>query len=148
MAGQAAGRSSAEYLHSRKLEVFLNRMPNSAAVKLHQKAKCHPGSPQFRICPHTALQSHAISLPVLIFDPPPLEYAIDIEVSLTNSSFVEPIKEYFRNLPLPFSTNISDVEMTVSSVNITTGGLVVYFCILADILACQYSVSPMVSAAQ
>ncbi|XP_031460786.1 adhesion G protein-coupled receptor F5 isoform X2 [Phasianus colchicus] len=57
---------------------------------------------------------------VLIFDPPPLEYAIDIEVSLTNSSFLEPIKEYFRNFPLPFSTDISDVEMTVSSINVTT----------------------------
>ncbi|XP_021246952.1 adhesion G protein-coupled receptor F5 [Numida meleagris] len=57
---------------------------------------------------------------VLIFDPPPLEYAIDIEVSLTDSSLLEPIKEYFRNLRLPVSTNISDVEMTVSSINITT----------------------------
>ncbi|XP_065586521.1 adhesion G protein-coupled receptor F5 [Cyrtonyx montezumae] len=57
---------------------------------------------------------------VLIFDPPPLEYAIDIEVSLTDSSFLAPIKEYFRNLRFPVSTNISDVEMTVSSINITT----------------------------
>ncbi|OXB52962.1 hypothetical protein ASZ78_006697 [Callipepla squamata] len=57
---------------------------------------------------------------VLIFDPPPLEYAIDIEVSLTDSSFLAPIKEYFRKLRFPVSTNISDVEMTVSSINITT----------------------------
>ncbi|KAF1413608.1 Adhesion G protein-coupled receptor F5, partial [Spheniscus mendiculus] len=57
---------------------------------------------------------------VLIFDPPPLEYTIDIEVSLTDSSFLEAIKEYFRNLTLPVSTNISNVEMTVSNINITT----------------------------
>lgn len=57
---------------------------------------------------------------VILFDLPPLEYAIDIEVSLTNSSFLAPIKEYFRNLHLPVSINISDVEMTVSSINITT----------------------------
>ncbi|KAF1647004.1 Adhesion G protein-coupled receptor F5, partial [Aptenodytes patagonicus] len=57
---------------------------------------------------------------VLIFDPPPLEYTVDIEVSLTDSSFLEAIKEYFRNLTLPVSTNISNVEMTVSNINITT----------------------------
>ncbi|XP_076188780.1 adhesion G protein-coupled receptor F5 isoform X2 [Aptenodytes patagonicus] len=57
---------------------------------------------------------------MLIFDPPPLEYTVDIEVSLTDSSFLEAIKEYFRNLTLPVSTNISNVEMTVSNINITT----------------------------
>ncbi|XP_072188330.1 adhesion G protein-coupled receptor F5 [Excalfactoria chinensis] len=57
---------------------------------------------------------------VLIFNLPPLDYAIDIEVSLTNSSFLEPIREYFRNFSLQVSSNISDVEMTVSSINITT----------------------------
>ncbi|NXW43798.1 AGRF5 protein, partial [Nyctiprogne leucopyga] len=57
---------------------------------------------------------------MLTFDPPPLEYTVDIEVSLTDSSFLEPIKEYFKNLNLPVSTNISDVEMTVSDINITT----------------------------
>lgn len=91
---------------------------------------------------HTAFQSHAISLSVLIFDPPPLEYTIDIEVSLTDSSFLEAIKEYFRNLTLPVSTNISNVEMTVSNINITTGGLVIYFHVLGDMLFCQYLISP------
>ncbi|NXU31638.1 AGRF5 protein, partial [Thalassarche chlororhynchos] len=57
---------------------------------------------------------------VLIFDLPPLEYTIDIEVSLMDSSFLERIKEYFKNLNLPVSTNISNVEMTVSNINITT----------------------------
>ncbi|XP_049674955.1 adhesion G protein-coupled receptor F5 isoform X2 [Accipiter gentilis] len=57
---------------------------------------------------------------VLIFDLPPLEYTVDIEVSLMDSSFLEPIKEYFRKLSLPVSTNIANVEMTVSNINITT----------------------------
>ncbi|KAM9297319.1 adhesion G protein-coupled receptor F5 [Morus bassanus] len=57
---------------------------------------------------------------MLIFDLPPLEYTVDIEVSLMDSSFLEPIKEYFKNLTLPASTNISNVEMTVSNINITT----------------------------
>ena len=91
---------------------------------------------------HTALQSYAISLSVLIFDLPPLDYTVDIEVSLMDSSFLEPIKEYFKNLNLSVSTNISNVEMTVSNINITTGGLVIYFCILGDVLFCQYLISP------
>lgn len=74
---------------------------------------------------------------MLIFDLPPLEYTIDIEVSLTNSSFLEPVKDYFKNLNLPVSTNISNVEMTVSNINITTGGLVIYFYILDNMLFCQ-----------
>ncbi|NXJ45689.1 AGRF5 protein, partial [Spizaetus tyrannus] len=57
---------------------------------------------------------------ILIFDLPPLEYTVDIEVSLMDSSFLEPIKEYFKKLSLPVSTNISNVEMTVSNINITT----------------------------
>ncbi|KAM6085924.1 adhesion G protein-coupled receptor F5 isoform 1-T1 [Theristicus caerulescens] len=57
---------------------------------------------------------------MLIFDLPPLEYTADIEVSLMDSSFLEPIKEYFKNLNLPVSTNISNVEMTVSNIDITT----------------------------
>lgn len=57
---------------------------------------------------------------MLFFDLPPLEYTIDIEVSLMDSSFLEPIKDYFKNLNLPVSTNISNVEMTVSNINITT----------------------------
>ncbi|NWU61228.1 AGRF5 protein, partial [Pterocles burchelli] len=57
---------------------------------------------------------------VLLFDLPPLEYTVDIEVSLKDSFFLEPIKEYFKNLTLPVSTNISNVEMTVSNINVTT----------------------------
>uniref|UniRef100_A0A672UF97 Adhesion G protein-coupled receptor F5 n=1 Tax=Strigops habroptila TaxID=2489341 RepID=A0A672UF97_STRHB len=57
---------------------------------------------------------------LLVFDLPPLEYTVDIEVSLTDSSFLEPVKDYFKNLHLPVSTNISNVEMTVSNINITT----------------------------
>ncbi|NXK47933.1 AGRF5 protein, partial [Chauna torquata] len=57
---------------------------------------------------------------VLIFHPPPLEYAVDIEVSLTDLSFLWPIKEYYKHLNLPISTDILDVKMTVSSINITT----------------------------
>ncbi|KFQ67814.1 putative G-protein coupled receptor 116, partial [Phaethon lepturus] len=48
------------------------------------------------------------------------EYTIDIEVSLMDSSFLEPIKQYFKNLNLPVSTNISNVEMIVSNINVTT----------------------------
>ncbi|NXL60986.1 AGRF5 protein, partial [Chordeiles acutipennis] len=57
---------------------------------------------------------------VLTFDLPPLEYTVDVEVSISDSSFLEPVKEYFKNLNLPVSTNISNVEMTVSDINITT----------------------------
>ncbi|KAM9273940.1 adhesion G protein-coupled receptor F5 [Cariama cristata] len=57
---------------------------------------------------------------MLIFDLPPLEYTVDIGVSLMDSSFLEPIKEYLKNLTLLVSTNISNVEMTVSNINITT----------------------------
>ncbi|NXE74885.1 AGRF5 protein, partial [Cochlearius cochlearius] len=57
---------------------------------------------------------------MISFDLPPLEYTIDIEVSLMDSSFLEPIKEYFRTLNLPVSTNVSDAEMTVSNISITT----------------------------
>lgn len=91
---------------------------------------------------HTALQSHAISLSVLTFDLPPLEYTVDIEVSLKDSSFLEPIKEYLKNLNLPVSINISNAEMTVSDINVTTGGLIIYFCILDYVLFCQYLISP------
>ncbi|KFV12020.1 putative G-protein coupled receptor 116, partial [Tauraco erythrolophus] len=48
------------------------------------------------------------------------EYTVDIEVSLMDSSFLEQIKEHFKNLSLSISTNISNVEMTLSDINITT----------------------------
>ncbi|XP_074751627.1 adhesion G protein-coupled receptor F5 isoform X3 [Athene noctua] len=57
---------------------------------------------------------------MLFFDLPPVEYTVDIEVSFMDSSFLEPIKDYFKNFTLPLSTNISNVDMTVSNINITT----------------------------
>ncbi|XP_009872672.1 PREDICTED: probable G-protein coupled receptor 116, partial [Apaloderma vittatum] len=57
---------------------------------------------------------------MLTFDLPALEYTVDIEISLTDSAFLEPIKEYYKKLHLPVSTNISKVEMTISNINITT----------------------------
>uniref|UniRef100_A0A8C8B2Z7 Adhesion G protein-coupled receptor F5 n=1 Tax=Otus sunia TaxID=257818 RepID=A0A8C8B2Z7_9STRI len=60
---------------------------------------------------------------MLFFDLPPVEYTVDIEVSLTDSSFLEPIKDHFKNFTLPLSTNISNAEMTVSNISITTACL-------------------------
>ncbi|NWI21177.1 AGRF5 protein, partial [Crypturellus soui] len=57
---------------------------------------------------------------VITFDLPVLEYTIDIEVSLNDSSYLEPMKEYFKNLRLPVTENVSNVEMTFSSINVTT----------------------------
>ncbi|NWX74634.1 AGRF5 protein, partial [Alca torda] len=57
---------------------------------------------------------------MIIFDLPPVEYTVDIEVSLMDSSFLEPVKDYFKNLTLSVSTNISDVEMKVSNISVTT----------------------------
>ncbi|NXA14546.1 AGRF5 protein, partial [Sapayoa aenigma] len=67
---------------------------------------------------HPALQSHSISLSVLVLDLPLPEYTIDIEVRLMDSSYLQPIKEYFKNLTFP--TNISNIQMTVSNIDITT----------------------------
>ncbi|NXM65235.1 AGRF5 protein, partial [Serilophus lunatus] len=55
---------------------------------------------------------------MVILDLPLPEYTIDIEVRLMDSSYLQPIKEYFKNLTLP--TNISNIQTTVSSINITT----------------------------
>ncbi|XP_005239244.2 adhesion G protein-coupled receptor F5 isoform X1 [Falco peregrinus] len=57
---------------------------------------------------------------MLIFDLPPVEYTVDIEVSLMDSSFLEQVKEYLKKLHLLVPTNISNVEMTVSNINVTT----------------------------
>ncbi|NXW63265.1 AGRF5 protein, partial [Eurystomus gularis] len=57
---------------------------------------------------------------MLTFDPPTLEYTVDIEVSFMDASFLEPIKKYLKTRHLPVSTNISNVEMTISNINITT----------------------------
>ncbi|NXU40218.1 AGRF5 protein, partial [Drymodes brunneopygia] len=55
---------------------------------------------------------------VLILDLPFPEYTVDIEVSLQDSSYLEPIKDYFNTLTVPI--NISDVQITVSNISITT----------------------------
>ncbi|XP_017668575.1 PREDICTED: adhesion G protein-coupled receptor F5 [Lepidothrix coronata] len=53
-----------------------------------------------------------------IFDVPLPEYMVDIEVSLTDSSYLQPIKEYFKNLTVP--TNISNMQTTISNIHVTT----------------------------
>ncbi|NXM52670.1 AGRF5 protein, partial [Illadopsis cleaveri] len=55
---------------------------------------------------------------MLILDLPLPEYTVDIEVSLQDSSYLEPIKDYFKNISLPI--NISNVQTTVSSISTTT----------------------------
>ncbi|NXI42476.1 AGRF5 protein, partial [Galbula dea] len=57
---------------------------------------------------------------MLTFEPPPLEYIVDVDLSLMDSSFLEQVKKYFKDLSFPVSTSISNVEMTISSINITT----------------------------
>ncbi|NWW77655.1 AGRF5 protein, partial [Climacteris rufus] len=57
---------------------------------------------------------------MLILDLPLPEYTIDIEVSLKDSSYLEPVKDYFKNISLTAPINISNVQMTVSDINITT----------------------------
>ncbi|NXI15541.1 AGRF5 protein, partial [Irena cyanogastra] len=55
---------------------------------------------------------------MLILDLPLPEYTFDIEISLQDSSYLEPIKDYFKNIDLPI--NISNVQTTVSNISITT----------------------------
>ncbi|NXS37584.1 AGRF5 protein, partial [Pomatostomus ruficeps] len=57
---------------------------------------------------------------MLILDLPLPEYTVDIEISLKDSSYLEPIKDYFKNIDLTVPVNISNVQMTVSNINITT----------------------------
>ncbi|NXE36570.1 AGRF5 protein, partial [Ptilorrhoa leucosticta] len=57
---------------------------------------------------------------VLILDLPLPEYTVDIEVSLKDSSYLEPIKNYFKNISLTVPINISNAQMTVSNISITT----------------------------
>ncbi|NWV02443.1 AGRF5 protein, partial [Ptilonorhynchus violaceus] len=57
---------------------------------------------------------------MLILDLPLPEYTVDIEVSLKDSSYLEPIKDYFKNINLSVPINISNVQMTVSNITITT----------------------------
>ncbi|NWW38053.1 AGRF5 protein, partial [Panurus biarmicus] len=55
---------------------------------------------------------------MLILDLPLPDYTVDIEVSLQDSSYLEPIKDYFKNISLPI--NISNVQTAVSNISITT----------------------------
>ncbi|NXR68348.1 AGRF5 protein, partial [Rhadina sibilatrix] len=55
---------------------------------------------------------------MLILDLPLPEYTVDIEVNLQDSSYLEPIKDYFKNVNFPI--NISNVQTTVSNISITT----------------------------
>ncbi|NWV47246.1 AGRF5 protein, partial [Daphoenositta chrysoptera] len=57
---------------------------------------------------------------MLILDIPFPEYTVDIEVSLKNSSYLKPIKDYFKNISLTVPINISNAQTTVSNINITT----------------------------
>ncbi|NXO77194.1 AGRF5 protein, partial [Sitta europaea] len=58
---------------------------------------------------------------MLILDLPLPEYSVDIEVSLQDSSYLEQIKDYLKNIDLPI--NISNVQTTVSNISITTACL-------------------------
>ncbi|NXU17373.1 AGRF5 protein, partial [Pardalotus punctatus] len=57
---------------------------------------------------------------MLVLDLPLPEYTVDIEVSLKDSSSLEPIKDYFKNIDLTVPINISNGQMAVSNINITT----------------------------
>ncbi|NXN41877.1 AGRF5 protein, partial [Rhinoptilus africanus] len=57
---------------------------------------------------------------MITFDLSSVEYTVDIEVSLMDSSFLEPVKDYIKNLNLTVPTNISNVEMKVSNISVTT----------------------------
>ncbi|NWU22906.1 AGRF5 protein, partial [Dyaphorophyia castanea] len=57
---------------------------------------------------------------MLILDLPLPEYIVEIEVSLKNSSYLEPIKDYFKNISLTVPINISNAQITVSNISITT----------------------------
>ncbi|NWV39378.1 AGRF5 protein, partial [Grantiella picta] len=57
---------------------------------------------------------------MLILDLPLPEYTVDIEISLKDSSYLEPIKDYFKNINLTVPINISNGQMAVSNINITT----------------------------
>uniref|UniRef100_A0A8C4Y2Z8 Adhesion G protein-coupled receptor F5 n=1 Tax=Gopherus evgoodei TaxID=1825980 RepID=A0A8C4Y2Z8_9SAUR len=50
----------------------------------------------------------------------PMEYKIDIEISYTDPSLLEAIKDYFKNLSFPVIVNTLDAAMNISSLNVTT----------------------------
>ncbi|NXG23103.1 AGRF5 protein, partial [Grallaria varia] len=55
---------------------------------------------------------------MLVLDVPLPEYTIDIEVRFMDSSYLQPIKEYFKDLTVP--ANISNIQTTVTNISITT----------------------------
>nr|XP_008161306.1 adhesion G protein-coupled receptor F5 isoform X1 [Chrysemys picta bellii]XP_023956821.1 adhesion G protein-coupled receptor F5 isoform X1 [Chrysemys picta bellii]XP_042704598.1 adhesion G protein-coupled receptor F5 isoform X1 [Chrysemys picta bellii] len=57
---------------------------------------------------------------VATFGLSPLEYKIDIEISYTDPSLLEAIKDYFKNLSFPVIVNTSDAAMNISSLSVTT----------------------------
>ncbi|NXE00482.1 AGRF5 protein, partial [Chaetorhynchus papuensis] len=57
---------------------------------------------------------------MLILDLPLPEYTVDIEVNLKDSSYLEPIKDFFKNIGLTVPINISNAQTTVSNISITT----------------------------
>ncbi|NXI81804.1 AGRF5 protein, partial [Rhipidura dahli] len=57
---------------------------------------------------------------MVILDLPFPEYTVDIEVSLKDSSYLEPIKDFFKNISLTVPINISNAQTTVSNISITT----------------------------
>ncbi|NXY58855.1 AGRF5 protein, partial [Callaeas wilsoni] len=57
---------------------------------------------------------------VLILDLPFPEYTVDIEVSLEDSSYLDQIEDYFKNIDLTLPINISNVQTTISNISITT----------------------------
>ncbi|NWV86287.1 AGRF5 protein, partial [Dasyornis broadbenti] len=57
---------------------------------------------------------------MLILDLPLPEYTVDIEVSVKNLSYLQPIKDYLKKIGLTVPINISNGQMTVSNINITT----------------------------
>ncbi|EMP34005.1 hypothetical protein UY3_08813, partial [Chelonia mydas] len=48
------------------------------------------------------------------------DYKVDIEIISTDSSLLESLKDYFKNLSFPVIINTSDAAMNISSLNITT----------------------------
>ncbi|NWX38247.1 AGRF5 protein, partial [Notiomystis cincta] len=57
---------------------------------------------------------------VLVLDLPFPEYTVDIEVSLKDSSYLDQIRDYFKNINLTVPINISNAQTTVSNISITT----------------------------
>ncbi|NXN90857.1 AGRF5 protein, partial [Rhinopomastus cyanomelas] len=57
---------------------------------------------------------------VLTFGLPSLGYSVDVEVSLADSSYLEPVRAYFSGLRLPAPANLSGMEVVVSNISVTT----------------------------